>query len=229
MQRYFVDYMAYLSYLMQLPENVGLGEEEVYEKYKMKGNVYTLSFVTPMDNPFKDTCENVFQVRPFTYNGKYISNFTEDKKRKIVIEVSEEQLMSIEVPYNYIYSLSSIIKGYLYRQKAYNMYIMDRLNTYELQSIDDDNMVYYYNKFAQGILYAKEEKEDGSITLTKIYPQKELDKIPNLCYICDSNFPEGMEEIITYLKGRSPEHFIKEELHERNHKNFFERIYRKKD
>ncbi len=224
MKRMFVDYMAYLGNLMQLDENKGLTEKELNKKYNMYERI---NILTKCSNTYRQKLSlpvGTYQIKPLLHlNNHYISEKTLEENEIVAIEVNQNELNNVKIPYNLIYVLNMLNKDY-YKMKLYNIFTMNKLTDFELENIDDEDVVNYYLKYAKGILYSKEINEDGTISLVKIHNSAEKITNSNLCYICDGKYPDKMAEMISYLKEQTNGHYVQNELPEKNKKNIFKRI-----
>ncbi len=228
MKRLFVDYMAYLGYLMQLDENKGLTEKDLNKKYNMYERV---NILTKCSNIYRQKLGlplGTYQIKPLLHlNNHYISEKTLEDNEIIAVEINQNELQNITIPYNLIYILKIINQDY-YKLKLYNIFIMNKLSNQELESIEDEKVINYYLKYAKGILYSKEINEDGTISLVKLHNPHENLNNSNLCYICDDEYPETLQEIITYLKEQTIGNYIVSDLPIKEKKNIFKRIRNRK-
>ena len=226
MEKTYIEYMAYLSYLMQMKENIGLSEKELIIKYRLYDKV---NILVKCSNTLRHKIKAyapIYKVIPLLHmQDKYISDLTKNDDI-VAIEITNKELNNLEFPITVIHKLKHFKNNY-YSQEIYNLYIMNRLNELEINSLNNQELR-YYEKISKGILYAKEIGEEGNIYLTKLHnPVDEYleNNKHELCYVINEDYPESFSENVEYLKGREDGSFDKAELpFKETHKR---RIFRK--
>lgn len=210
MEKIFVEYMAYLSYLMQMDENIGLNEKELIYKYKLYDKVNILIKCSNTLRHKIKAYSPVYKIKPLIHmKDKYISDLTKSDDI-VTLEITKKELENLEFPINVIYKLHNFKNNY-YIQEINNIFIMKRLSELEINSLDNQELK-YYEKFSKGILYAKEIEEDGNIYLTKLHnPVGEYLENSNheLCYVIDEDYPNSFLENVEYLKGKEDGSYTK--------------------
>ena len=132
MEKIFVEYMAYLSYLMQMDENIGLSEQELIYKYKLYDKVNILIKCSNTLRHKIKAYSPVYKIKPLIHmKDKYISDLTKSDDI-VTLEITKKELENLEFPINVIYKLHNFKNNY-YIQEINNIFIMKRLSELEIK------------------------------------------------------------------------------------------------
>ncbi len=220
--KHFIEYMAYLGQLMKKEENKGKSEKQLIAEHKLYNKLYKVIkcgslYRQKLKLPLGTYCISEM----INFNGN-ISELTDVFNETIMVEVSKKELETLNVPYTSIYEFESLNDNKHFKRKNENLHLIKALSAEEIFYLNANNQSYYL-KYAQGPLYKQEITEDKKISLTRIYDPKEIEEG---YYICDEDYPEELEEIISYLEMSSDYTFIPKDLPKKK-QSFYPRRRRK--
>ena len=226
MEKVLIEYNAFIGALYKKEENIGKDEKDLMIEYNLANRVYAISQCGHLYRRKFNLPIGSYIVKPIlVFKYGRLSELTYDSTEIIGIEVSKEELSDIKVPYSLIYEFNDI-QGNICKRNIDNIYLMEKLSDLELNGLHNPEDISYYNQYSRGVRYVKEQNPDGTICLTAIHEDggnlKEY-------YVCDETYPEGMKELISYLKVNSRETFSEESLPERQKANFLSRLFKKEN
>ena len=192
----YVDYYAYLGSLYKLEENHTLDEKDLAIKYNLYSRAVKL----------RKLSDNRYYVEDILYmTERYLSEKSLLKSERVAIEVTNDELVQLDIPFEHIYELNILVGNY-FERKMHDLCLLEELTEEELLTIENEEVVCAYNSLtADQKRYALEENNDGLFEIVSLHDNSPV----KAYYIISECHPASLDELVTYYEAVAPNTYTK--------------------